>query len=76
MKQLELKPCPFCGGEAEFIQDRVLGLYAVWCKKCKCQTTYQFDFCKGLGVSKHKAAEAWNNRAGDERNDLLHEKHN
>jgi Lar family restriction alleviation protein len=67
MEKTELKPCPFCGGKAEFIRDRVLGLYAVWCKKCKCQTTYQFDFGEGLEVSKRKATEVWNRRADHER---------
>lgn len=61
----ELKPCPFCGGEAEFIQERILGLYTVWCKKCKCQTSRQFDFGTGLEVSKRKAADVWNRRADD-----------
>ena len=59
----ELKPCPFCGGKAEVIQERVLGLYAVWCKDCKCQTIYQFDFGEGLEVSKQKAIKVWNRRA-------------
>lgn len=59
---VELKPCPFCGGEAEFITENVLGIYAVWCTKCKCQTPYQFDFGKGLGVSKQKAIAVWNGR--------------
>lgn len=58
----ELKPCPFCGGEAEFIQERILGLYAVWCKNCKCQTMCQFDFGEGLEVSKQKSAYVWNRR--------------
>ncbi len=63
----KLKPCPFCGGEADFIQDNVLGIYAVWCKECKCKTPYQFDFGAGLEVSKRKAVEVWNRRAENDR---------
>lgn len=58
-----LKPCPFCGGEANVIEHRFHGLdssYGLQCKKCKAET-YQFY------ESEEKAIEAWNRRAGEER---------
>ena len=54
-----LKPCPFCGGEAEFIQEDIAGLYAVNCKECKCRTPFHFDFGEG---SEKKALKVWNRR--------------
>ena len=51
----ELKPCPFCGGEAEFsIFDNICN---VVCKECRIGTRYEH-------VSEHeKAVKAWNRRA-------------
>lgn len=66
MSDIELKPCPFCGGEAQLIRDRI-GLWRVGCKKCKCMTTYQFDFGEGEEVSQKKAANVWNTRKPMER---------
>lgn len=57
----ELKPCPFCGGEAIFKRDKI-GIYSVQCSRCKCMTTFQFDFGKGEKESKRKAAVVWNRR--------------
>lgn len=54
----ELKPCPFCGGEAE--TSRGLHRYdcwGVWCPECKVRTD--------LYLSEREAAEAWNRRAND-----------
>lgn len=58
--QVELKPCPFCGGEAE-IHDatRILGLWRL------------VHRCKVIGyigierADKDAAIAAWNRRAGD-----------
>ena len=63
-KLVDLKPCPFCGGEADVIEHLFHGLdssYGLQCKKCKAET-YQFY------KSKEKAIEAWNHRAGEEDN--------
>ena len=57
-----LKPCPFCGGEADVIEHRFYGLdssYGLRCEKCKAET-YQFY------ESEEKAIEAWNRRAGED----------
>lgn len=58
----KLKPCPFCGGEAEitktFLYGKVAGYFAS-CKKCDCQLrTY---------ASKQGAKNSWNRRADNDR---------
>lgn len=62
----DLKPCPFCGGEAflstdpEATKDMCgrLWAYTIVCSRC-CATS-------GLCCSPEKAAEVWNRRASDE----------
>lgn len=50
----ELKPCPFCGGEAEFFEDEFFCRYSVVCTGCGAGTdTY--------GVERD-AMDAWNRR--------------
>lgn len=46
----ELKPCPFCGGEAEL--DEYCGKYVVFCKNASCSWR----------KTKAEAIEAWNTR--------------
>lgn len=62
-KKTELKPCPFCGGEADIVIDPDgikeaetgrFWAYNVVCKQC-CATT-------GLTWSSERAAKAWNRR--------------
>ena len=48
----KLKPCPFCGGEAEFKKND-FGFYVI-CPECMCSTqTYSMD---------DDAISTWNNR--------------
>lgn len=66
-REPELKPCPFCGGEAEIVGHYIKGVpnnyqYFVRCKRCKARPTlYGFNFKK-----KEKAIEAWNRRVDDD----------
>lgn len=67
----DLKPCPFCGGEATTDTYRTNGgafslpkmrIY-IFCKRCKAQTA---DFEESLDYSaKEQAINAWNRRATD-----------
>lgn len=56
---MELKPCPFCGGEAflEKHHNRFIDWWIVGCTQCnikQCGRIYEFPF---------EAIEAWNRRA-------------
>ena len=72
----QLKPCPFCGGEAsiynipEFIDDDGAiqdGEIYVLCLSCKAVTNPWCDFTVKQSI------EAWNTRADDEAIDDMHE---
>lgn len=53
----ELKPCPFCGGEAEIMGYRYDCKWII-CKKCMAETAaYE---------TSEQAIAAWNRRAGEE----------
>ena len=51
MKEAELKPCPFCGGEAGFYAETV---HWINCKKCGAESAYY--------ETPEEAIEAWNRR--------------
>ena len=78
MSKPELKPCPFCGGEAEFITDtngcqsdfRKISFH-IQCKGCKIEYPKRYEI--GFHLSGHgeivmdtderqKALEVWNRR--------------
>lgn len=52
----ELKPCPFCGGEAAFGANSCQGFEYVRCVSCKARTWSCYN-------TEEQAAEAWNTRA-------------
>ena len=60
MDEIKLKPCPFCGGDAELIQDRYRGLntFYVRCWGCSARTDLEY--------AEEFAAELWNGRINDE----------
>lgn len=54
MKPEKLKPCPFCGGEGEFVTYEHVNRTVVFCKKCNVGTC--------LGYRKSDAARVWSRR--------------
>lgn len=56
----DLKPCPFCGGEAKLRYS--MPYNAVFCKKCKSWGKTVIDTYE-QGDGKKEAIEAWNRRA-------------
>ena len=67
----ELKPCPFCGGEARFIRGLDGDAVGIYCHKCKAMTKFQIVMKpkETYGENADRWAEAWNRRTPNERND-------
>ena len=65
MANEELKPCPFCGGEAEHRTDRELNGVTDWieCTNCSCQTRTYYTHIKTEIDQEKQAIKAWNRRA-------------
>ena len=60
-EKVELKPCPFCGGEAHPDNTWILSGARKWVVHCiKCGASI------GFYETKKKAIEAWNRRIKDE----------
>lgn len=55
MSEEKLKPCPFCGGEAEIVRD-VGSIWDVSCKRCYASIGAYHSY------SKEAAIYAWNRR--------------
>ena len=63
---IELKPCPFCGGEAQRDSNNAhngdvmddFEWFSVYCPKCLCASTPPFS-------TPWEAEAAWNRRSGD-----------
>lgn len=55
----QLKPCPFCGGEAILIKEKIITRFYVECKKCSAMTN--------LFTTKEEAIEVWNRRTNNDR---------
>ena len=55
----KLKPCPFCGGEAELVNigTNLCDPITVECKQCKCNTQWFDRSCDAI--------EAWNRRTSN-----------
>ena len=54
----KLKPCPFCGGEAE-LRVNVCAVY-IACTECSAESVHVLT--SPMYTAADKAAEAWNNR--------------
>lgn len=79
MFKKELKPCPFCGGEACFKDGEPItfGRFVVLviCKKCSASVvgiaTINFrtehKSCNGYNLAKEQAIKAWNRRSDNEK---------
>ena len=68
----ELKPCPFCGGEAYFltswhVKNTAFDSIGVECKSCGAQP-YQIRVYEGTDLEKKReaAAKKWNRRSVSE----------
>lgn len=61
MAEIKLKPCPFCGGEAKIIGERVNNkeLYLVKCRDNDCDVQPFTDSFRSMD----RAIKAWNTRA-------------
>ena len=61
---IELKPCPFCGGEALLSHDHEgIGASSIRCRKCGLESIRFFK--SFVHASDDKAVEFWNRRADD-----------
>lgn len=63
MEKLDLKPCPFCGGQGKVMipTGRYLTFYVVMCEECRCRTKEFPD--------KEMAVEVWDRRSGGEKSE-------
>lgn len=68
---IELKPCPFCGGKAKFVDFGFGGKHEDWNVKCEsCEITFWVPGDEpGCVTSKEEAAKFWNRRV-DFRNNI------
>ena len=59
-EEIELKPCPFCGGNAESYTPWTGDAYGYWirCEECGCETD--------VYSAQKYAVEAWNERVGEQ----------
>lgn len=67
-KFFDLKPCPFCGGKADFGKNQRAdesgkGFYFVQCLECHARAT---NICGTSFETEEKAVKAWNSRVNDE----------
>lgn len=59
----ELKPCPFCGGEA--ILSKKGSYYSIECDKCGCGTKLCGSYMYSNEKNRKEAAKRWNRRVNN-----------
>lgn len=71
MEKVELKPCPFCGGEAEVILtgNSIAGYrrVEVRCDTCGMGRTYRIVKGTSSDTIRCQVAKKWNRRADDDK---------
>ena len=69
MEEIKLKPCPFCGGKAEFAPcTGLLNAVRVRCTVCNCATAPVGVVTDGgnvMALAEAGAATVWNNRCSE-----------
>ena len=71
-EEIELKPCPFCGGEAYFrtpqhSRGNTFDIMMVECKRCGASPyAVQVNSCNNEENKRAAIARIWNRRANDE----------
>jgi len=56
----EMKPCPFCNGEARLVESKLYyGIFSVMCTQCPAKITAGHD---EYGLTKQGAINFWNTR--------------
>ena len=70
----DLKPCPFCGGEASVVRSYPQTLFSDEGATCHFKVTCHTMGCLGSAINlwdytKERARAAWNRRANDEQAD-------
>lgn len=67
MNDLELKPCPFCGGRVDYWHDIELNPVGVQCHTCKMFVRMSgMKQGKVFGDTMARIAERWNRRINNE----------
>jgi len=65
MKNIELKYCPFCGGDSASFKEMIerdtsfMVMYSIVCLRCRAKTAYY--------LKEIEAIEHWNTRVDDEK---------
>lgn len=62
----KLKPCPFCGGEAELSFGKFDGKDTSYVVCIKCGSQGEFFFVSPKYASAIRAIKAWNRRVGEQ----------